>query len=192
MIESGVSQIAPLPVDHQTDDLRGWLERTAIAHDLTWLLANGEDGAIWGVIEGGLLVISSEAFKQNQLRLRWAALAQARLFGARGEALLWPGPGGWQARYRDDTAGTEVSYIDERQLLWGTWSADPTRTVAPFTLLVEGRQGIQHAPPVADGLADGQRARLRVRHYLAESAITGVVQVVDSRLVAVEPHGGRR
>lgn len=189
-IVSGPSRVVALALD-ETRDLRATLESLAAQYGLTWLLAHCEDGAIWGVMEGGRLALSCEAFPQGGLSLRWGALIQARLFGPAGEALIWRGPVGWAARLRDDTTGDPVEHIDETQLLWGTASADPQRTVAPFQELVEGRQGIRHAPPVAGKLRGEERARLLVRHYLALDETSGMTRVVDSRLVAVEPTGGR-
>lgn len=189
-IASGPSRVVALALE-EAHDLRATLESLAAQQGLTWLLAHCEDGAIWGVMKGGRLALSSEAFPQGGLSLRWEALIQARLFGAVGEVLVWRGPAGWAARLRDDTAGDPVEHIDETQLLWGTASDDPRRTAAPFQELVEGRQGIRHAPPVAGKLRGEERARLLVRHYLAEDKATGVARVVDSRLVAVEPTGGR-
>jgi CRISPR-associated protein (TIGR03984 family) len=183
-ISSGMSRTAALPVDAAAD-LRNWLERVAVEHRLTWLLAHCEDGTIWGVVQTGRLELSSEAFPQGALALRWEALVQARLFGEGGEVLVWPGPAGWQARLRDDTGGESVERIDEAHLLWGTASEDPARTVAPFTQLVEGRQGTRHAPPLAGALQGEQRASLLVRHYLEEDVTTGAVHIVDSRLVAL-------
>lgn len=187
-IETGHSSVTTFELDGQ-GELRAQLERLAAQHGLMYLLAHCEDGAIWGLLDGERLALSCEAFPQGGLSLRWEALVQARLFGPAGEILVWPGPTGWQARLRDDRTGEPVEYIDETQLLWGTHSEDPQRTVAPFTLMVEGRRGIRHAPPVADKLRGEERARLRVRHYLVQ-ADDGMVRVLDSRLAALEPTGG--
>ncbi|MBX0331375.1 TIGR03984 family CRISPR-associated protein [Oscillochloris sp. ZM17-4] len=192
-ISTGVSTVTAWDVASAKEDLHAWLTAMAKQHGLTWLLAQCEDGTIWGVMQDGKLLLSSDAFPQEypQLRLRWEALTQARLFGPPGELLLWLGPAGWRARYRDDSAGTDTDYINERQLLWGTWSDEEDRTVAPFTLLVEGRQGIQHAPPLAGQMLANTNAQLWTRHYLADDTHTGLSQIVDSRLVAVEPPGGQ-
>lgn len=187
-ITSGPSSVRALAVDHK-QELRAWLEGLAAENELTWLLAHCEDGAIWGLVEHGRLALSCEAFPRGGLALRWAALVQARLFGAHGEVLVWRGPAGWLARLRVDGAGEQVKHIDETQLLWGTGSADPTRHSGLFQELVEGRRGIRHAPPIGGMPTESQRAGLRVRHYLAADD-DGVVRIVDGRLVALESVGG--
>lgn len=189
-IAAGPSRVLPVPVN-AAGDLRAWLETLAGEHDLMWLLATCEDGTIWGVMDGGRLALSSEAFPRGGLSLRWAALVQARLFGAESELLLWRGPAGWLARLRDDREGEQTKFIDESQLLWGTGSADSSRRSGPFQELVEGRRGIRHAPPVGGMPTEEQRASLRVRHYLAADD-DGVVRVVDGRLMGLEPTGGAR
>jgi CRISPR-associated protein (TIGR03984 family) len=172
-------------------ELRAWLAAQAAAYQLRWLLAHSEDGAIWGLHEHAALQLSSDVLPVGARTLRWERLVQARLFGSAAELLLWPGPQGWQARIRHDRAGTGHAVIDEQQLLWGTWSAAPERNSPPFTLLAEGRQGIQHAPPLASELAtlppaSERRASLLVRHYLHEDD-SGMTRIADGRLMGVEP-----
>jgi hypothetical protein len=62
-----------------------------------------------------------------------------------------------------------------------------------FIQVVEGAQGIVHAPPIAyppTGAPEPRRrARLHVRHYL-EADEAGVVRIARSRLVAlIGPEG---
>lgn len=187
-IERVRSRVATLSPEAGVE-LRGWLEAQAAEHGLTTLLAHCEDGALWGVIEGGRLLLSAEALGQPGPRLRWETLVQARLFSADAELLLWPGPAGWLARLRDDRAGDETRAIDERQLLWGTRSERPGQIAPPFAELTEGRQGIRHAPPVAAALPANRRAGLLVRHYLGEDADSGAAVIVDSRLVGLDAKG---
>jgi hypothetical protein len=68
-------------------------------------------------------------------------------------------------------------------LLWGEGrdlSADGI-----FVRLVEGQQGIAHCPPLAAIVPEGERATLRIRHYLDSDKETGITQIVGSRLVAL-------
>lgn len=166
-----------------TSDLRAWLESLMVEHGLTWLLTHCENGVIWGIHSGNGLKLSSDTFPRVGLALRWDVLVQARLFGETGELLVWPGSNGWLAHLRDDQTGEPVECLDEQHLLWGT-STCGTRD--GFSEVVEGQQGIVHAPPISIIPTNKQtRASLIVRHYLAEDEETGVIKVVGSRLVAI-------
>ncbi|GIV98040.1 MAG: CRISPR-associated protein [Herpetosiphonaceae bacterium] len=181
------TSVISLPVDTGRD-LRGWLAVQAVEHRLTWLLAHADDGVIWGVRRGdGSLALSCDVFPQGALALRWDTLQQCRLFGEDGELLLWRGPHGWQARLRLDRGGEPISVIDEKQLLWGTQARESRDG---FTVLVEGAQGIVHAPPLTvEAGSLPSRVRLLVRHYLGEDH-AGVVRIRHSRLVKlISPTG---
>jgi len=178
-------------VDRSTD-LREWLTQQAstlvqaTADKSCWLLAHCEDGVIWGDLrDDGTLHLSCEAFPVRGLALRWETLQQARLFGKPSELLLWRGPQGWQATLRRDDQGNSVEYIDEAHLLWGNRARDSKNG---FMQIVEGSQGIVHAPPI-DTTPTGDtkreaRARLKVRHYLGEDQ-AGVARIIASRLVGL-------
>lgn len=170
-------------------DLRTWLEGQAKERDLRWLLAHADNGVIWGELRDKALTLSSDAFGPAELRLDGATLQQARLFGATGELRVWRGPAGLMAYALRDGAGAQTEWLDEAYLLWG-WAADPPVARDGFVELVEGRQGIRHTPPLTAAPTEARRARLLVRHYLAHDD-DGVARIVDSRLVAVEPTGGR-
>lgn len=162
-----------------------------------WMLVHTTEGVIWGVVQGGQLLLSSDvgAFPAPGLGLSWETLLQLRLFGADSELLLWRGaalddsgaPVGerWQwRRYTDGvaSAGETVAFLTERYLLWGN------RTLAaraPFTQVVEGQQGIVHAPPIRRSPRERQRTSLEVRHYLERNPTSGVISVGDSRLVRI-------
>jgi CRISPR-associated protein (TIGR03984 family) len=170
-------------------DLHAWLTEQAQQYQLPWLLAYADDGVIWGELrDDGHLHLSCAAFPQSALHLRWITLQQCRLFGPPGELLLWPGPQGRQARLRLDSHGETITYIDEEQLLWGH-SVNGQQN--GFMLLVEGAQGISHAPPITTRPGPHKRARLHIRHYLHPDTDTGIVRIGSSRLVAlIEPQGG--
>lgn len=190
-IQTCPSTISTTTID-QTTDLRGWLTQQAAmlaqasADKRCWLLGHCDDGVIWGELRDDRLHLSCEAFPvQRGLSLRWITLQQARLFGESGELLLWRGPQGWQATLRRDDQGESIEYIDEEHLLWGNVSHNSNDG---FMQIVEGQQGIMHAPPLATAPSEATqkqaRARLKVRHYLGEDD-TGVVRIVGSRLIAL-------
>jgi len=175
-------------LDPHPSDLRAWLEEQAAQHKqlgLRWLLAHCHDGVIWGELREGALALSCDLFTERGLTLRLSTLQQARLFGADGELLLWPGPRGtWQITLRRDEPGDEAHYFDEQHLLWGTRVLDEKKG---FLQLAEGVQGIVHTPPITSPPSSAKqneaRARLKVRHYLGEDPTTGMLRVVGGRLV---------
>lgn len=190
-IQTCLSTTSTTTVD-QTTDLREWLTQQvaalaqASADKRCWLLAHCEDGVIWGELRDDGLHLSCEAFREQRgLALRWVTLQQARLFSQNRELLLWRGPRGWQATLRRDDQGNSVEYIDEEHLLWGNVSRNSNDG---FMQIVEGSQGIVHAPPIATAPTEATkkeaRARLKVRHYLDEDE-AGVIRIVGSRLIAL-------
>lgn len=198
------------------DDLLSWLEQQIQAYTeihLMYLLAHCENGVIWGKYHNNKLLLSSQAFpKLNPyLNLDWASLHQARLFGELGELLVWRGyDDHFQAVLRRDYEGTALECIDEDHLLWGDHIDTETidlhnenknvATALPqhsnvddpkkhFMPIMEGSQGIVHAPPLGDATpTEGKRASLRVRHYLGEDD-AGVVRICASRLVGIVKPG---
>lgn len=190
------SEIQTVLLDPLPSDLYAWVSRQAHDVGLTWLLAHCEDGVIWGKYEGGQLKLSSDrdAFPVRALALRGETLQQARLFGVRGELLIWRGPQDrWHCTMRRDDQGTEVEVIDEQHLLWGDRPIDSTPISNNFTRIVEGSQGITHAPPIdsmpTSDTTPSARARLKVRHYLGADPETGMVRITGSRLVRLIPPG---
>lgn len=176
----GMSSGVTLPI-LVNGDLHTWLAECGRKYGLRWLLAHADNGIIWGDLREEELKLSSEAFGPAELRLDVLTLQQARLFGEAGELRLWQGPGGLSAFLRRDGEGAEAEWLDETYLLWGNLSGE---TRDGFTELLEGRQGIRHAPPLSFTPSDKRRAALRVRHYLAADD-DGVVRIVDGRLVAL-------
>ncbi|WP_129675794.1 CRISPR-associated protein Csx19 [Candidatus Chloroploca sp. Khr17] len=145
------------------------------------------------------LHLACPARAQAALRLDPTSLQQCRLFSEHGELFLWRGPGkpgttitsqcGLQARLWLDAPVTDATdatdaqtwCLDERHWLWG-WGSD---THDGFITLVEGTQGIVHAPPLTRAPTETARAKLWVRHYLGQDNDTGMYQISASRLAAV-------
>jgi CRISPR-associated protein (TIGR03984 family) len=192
-----------VPAD--TETLDAWLLAQATRQECNfrWLLVHSENGVIWGEVRGSKLHLSGATTVQRK------QIQQCRLFGANGELLLWRGPSfgatppnrsaDLQVRLLIDEAPGDHSHgltecIDEKHLLWGWATRQDVHN--GFIRLVEGTQGIVHAPPLKQPPGEDNRASLRVRHYLAEDAATGMLQIVESRLVelvdleAKERHDG--
>jgi CRISPR-associated protein (TIGR03984 family) len=187
-----------------------WLQAQATEYGLRWLLAYTHAGIVWGELRNGQLVLA-----KPDSSVAWSNLQQARLFGPTGELLLWPSAALWRWRCYTDTdtiADAEVSgaaitvhdialaqqlvdheanadsasviyeYQEAFYLLWGTHAQSP---VNGFRKLIEGGQGIEHMPPLINTPSETKRASLRVRHYIAPNPDAGLLEVIDSRLVAL-------
>ena len=175
-IASGQSMTTSITLNTQTP-LRDWLTQQAINNGLQMLLLHAETGVVWGEIQNNSLTLSADTM------LDWNMLHQARLFGDNGELFVWQGPQGWHARLIEDGKGNTAEWIDECQMLWGNRRDTATTANAGFTPIVEGSQGIVHAPPIGDTIpTEQQRAQIKVRHYLGEDS-AGVVRVTHSRVV---------
>lgn len=175
------------PVDQTfTDDqaLLNWVQQQATTHQLKYLLAHAEDGVIWGKFEPDQLTTAHQVFSRFPA-LRLLTLQQCRIFGIRGEVLLWRTDPGWKSRFCSDPQDAN-RIIEELQLLWGTQGEEKDG----FTLLTDGSQGLRHAVPVT-GISF-QRAearnrnhrpvRLKVHHYVDYDE-DGVAYISTSRLV---------
>jgi len=181
-------------------DLPAWIEDRARKYNLQWLLAHADDGVIWGRAGNGTLVTSREAAEGDEEALgvcpplRLVTLQQARLFGDKGELMLWKG-GDRRFRARlirkagdtgDDPDWTEG--FDEEQMLWGSTGR---RLKHDFFFWREKAEGLRHALPFRRGRfleAEQENPpppRLCVRHYLNRR---GAARVVASRLVTFEPN----
>ena len=164
-------------------DPKAWLQTQAVTYQLDWLLAHADDGAIWGRMEAGKLLVAPEPPP-----LRLETLQQARLFSSAAELLLWrDGDNDFHARLiRDVNEAKNAVFteaLDERQMLWGT-DAQPLKNTG-FTVMSDGARGLRHVVPLHLAGAFGEEnrpLRLRVRHYLEEDA-SGFVRVTASRLV---------
>jgi CRISPR-associated protein (TIGR03984 family) len=159
-----------------------WINEQAKANQLSYLLAHAEDGVIWGHFIRDSLLTSGEAFdKLPVLRLR--TLQQCRIFGARGEILIWRTEEGWGCRLCQEKDDAGIDFISENQMLWGTKKVKAEKD--GFTLLVDGSQGLKHAVPLTS-IPFSERAvrptRLLVRHYITYDE-DGLAYIFLSRLV---------
>jgi len=176
--------------DCSISDVKVWLQKQAVQHNLRWLLAHADDGVIWGELRDGQLVTSDSVVPEVSPPLRAETLQQARSFAIHAELLLWrDGDNRWDARLiRDAAEGEDYAFtdaIDEPQILWGT---DPQPLVNGFTLMSDGAQGLRHAIPLdVRGKFDesSRPLRLWVRHYLQDDE-SGFTRIVASRLFDVK------
>jgi CRISPR-associated protein (TIGR03984 family) len=171
----------------------GWLKRQSDLNGFRYLLAYAQDGVIWGQFLQDGLVLAGDEFSSIQVVLAPRNLIQLRAFGERAELLMWQDytcnqhaenfetRREWHARILRDGKGDEVESFDENYLLWG-WKGEKGKQGNHFTLLVEGEQGLMHAPPVI-GLGAKERAVLVVRHYLGQNEEEDQAFIALSRLV---------
>lgn len=159
-----------------------WMQTQAKQYGFTYLLAHADDGVIWGKFDAGSLKISGDVFPEVKVALRAATLQQARLFCKTAELLVWKSGQSWKARLIADETGKPPDCLpDEQYLLWGTLGGKG-KNGDGFTLLFEGEQGLQHAPPKT-GLGKDDRVALVVRHYVEYDDETGQARIGLSRLV---------
>lgn len=170
-----------------TPDLPTWLLGQARQYSLRYLLAHADDGVIWGYVDEGGLHLSGESVAEVATDLNPRTLQQARLFGPQAELFLYRTGAGWTARVIRDGSGDPLESFTEKYWLWGTLGT-LGRTADGFTLLVEGKQGLRHAPPVT-GLGTHERVTLSVRHYIDHDG-EGQAFIRYSRLMDVQPAGG--
>ena len=158
-------------------DLIGWINKQGNTHELMYLLAHADDGVIWGryCFQSDRLLTSGQAFTEVAVDLSAVTLQQMRLFGPKGEILIWQTDEGFDGRYLVDSPDDDV--IEETHLLWGAAASESQKG---FTLMRDGRQGLLHAPPII--LCDGQRAGVKVRHYIQHDE-QGQAYIPFSRLV---------
>jgi CRISPR-associated protein (TIGR03984 family) len=161
------------------------LQQAAASGRYAWLLAHADDGVIWGRVDKGQLLLSSDAFQKVSPPLRTLTLQQARLFSPAGEMLIWRTDAGWRLRELTDGAGESAEAFDEDVILWGTNDGDQQENNG-FWLAVESDLGMQHAPPLE--LNQRHALKLRMRHYLdfdTDHDGEGAAFVRVSRLVDV-------
>lgn len=167
-------------------DPRQWFAEQGKKRNLSYFLAHADDGVIWGRVKNGQLALSGDVFPEVAVKLRTDTLQQARLFGKDGELLVWRGndDNDWCGRYLTDGQVSQDDTLNETHRLWGT-ASDPPGPRDGFTLMRDGAQGFQHAPPIE--LPDpeprqNRRSGLSVRHYLAYDE-QGQAYIALSRLV---------
>lgn len=179
MIQTIKSEIKRITVTSDfNEDMKKWLENEAKIHGFSWLLAHALDGIIWGEEREDGLHLSNNLFGPN---LRIGTLQTARLFGEKGELLIWKGDNAWHARILKDGEGTDKEYYDESQLLWGT---EVEKSHDGFVLLHHGSEGLRHAPPFISEDAK-LPLKLNIRHYINYDP-EGQAYVDFSRLISVE------
>jgi CRISPR-associated protein (TIGR03984 family) len=171
------------------DALLAWIRGGATPVEVPgrWLLAHCDGGVVWGLRgDDDRWTLSGDVFPEMARPLDGASVQQLRVFGEAGELLVWRHEGTLRARWLADrdTDVPECAKPDDEEdrLLLGR---KVERTSRGFTLLNDGT-GARHAPPVTGPFHEGQRPRLRVRHYFEHDEETGAVRVAASRLVAVE------
>jgi len=179
MIQTIKSNIERVTVTSDfNEDIKKWLENEAKMHGFRWLLAHALDGIIWGEEREDGLHLSNILFGPN---LRVDTLQMARLFGEKGELLIWRDDNGWQTRMLKDSEGIDKEYYDESQLLWGT---DVEKSQDGFVLLRHGSEGLRHVPPFESKDAK-LRLKLNIRNYINYDP-DGQAYVDFSRLISVE------
>lgn len=149
--------------------------------EMPYLLAHTDDGVVWGIIEKGVLNLSSQQQWQavsRQAQLTGMKIQQLRLFGPAGELFFWRVEEGvFNGRYLTDAPTPPTDSYEEYHLLWG----EGVETGGKFTLLRDGEQELYHAPPLPQ--ARGRRVRLKVRHYIEydarQQAYVGLSRLVD-------------
>jgi CRISPR-associated protein (TIGR03984 family) len=174
--------------------LTDWLQMKAKEHRSSYLLAHATDGVIWGRFQKQSfhLVTSRDAFSQLP-ELSGKTLQQCRIFGDNAEVMLWRVDSRWKARLIEDKNLPESSYIEEKQMLWGTHAENVNKNLE-FTLVTDGRQGLKHAIPLINiGFKNRQQdkktiyrpIRLLIRHYI-DYDDSGIAKIHLSRLVNLE------
>jgi len=169
-------------------ELKSWFENQESIGSQAWFLAHAEDGVVWGRVDDGEFVLSTEAFPSTSPELRAITLIEARLFGELGQVHIWQQDGVFQGCRMMDQIGTGDAF-DEEHRLWGTQSVT---THNRFTLISDGREGLEHAVPleVSNDLfqSAGERYRpvlLRTRHFIDYDPV-GQAYISASRLVCVD------
>ncbi|NEQ36903.1 MAG: TIGR03984 family CRISPR-associated protein [Okeania sp. SIO3I5] len=195
MIEKLCHKISTDNLDENTDKtdeimnkiLIDWIQEQAKENKFDYLLAHAEDGVIWGKFENGKLMTSNQAFPNEALpELRLETLQQCRIFGEKGEVLLWQTDRGWYARLIQDNSNFE--YIPEEQILWGT---KKDKELNGFTFLTDGSEGLKHAVPLTgitfknDSENLYRPLRLLIHHYI-DYDDSGIAKIVLSRLVSLK------
>ena len=158
-----------------------WLQEHA-RPGMDVLLAHSDAGVIWGKVKDGQLILAGSVHPEVKVDLLGKTLQQVRLFGPTGEWFIWRTAEGFKARLIADSADTPADCLEDRQWLWGT-RGDKGKETGDFTLLVEGRQGMRHAPPIT-GLGKQDRVALTLRHYI-EYDPEGQAHIAGGRLTGL-------
>jgi len=167
-----------------TAELKSWFEQHVKDGETRLLLAHHDDGVVWGRVENGTLTIAADVFSDTpevQTQLNPATLRQARLFNETSELLLWHlDNASFKHRMLDESGLAKDDFFAETYLLWGEGEKADKQG---FTLMVEGKQGLRHAPPLRDAV--NERDKLTVIHHL-EYDNNGQAHIARSRLAGLE------
>lgn len=187
-----VCQVLPLDTIDFNADLRIWFQGQNSVGKSAWFIAHADDGVIWGRIQDGRLVTSDSAFPSVSPPLRAITLQQARIFGQNAEVRIWRDNTGFKACRLVDQPNNDSEAIEEANILWGTQIKGKANG---FSLVSDGRQGLNHAVPIdipeEAFKAKGKMTRplrLEIRHYLTYDE-DGQARISLSRLVNLSVRG---
>lgn len=174
-------EINSISVDDSFDhDIRSWLADISKRYDSKYLLAHADDGVIWGQFTNNKLMLAGDFFELAKVDLRATTLQEARLFGTKGEILIWRTESGFSGRaITDEMLTKDVDYLEEEYWLWGS----SVNTINKFTLMQDGQQGLLHVPPIQ--AEEKKAAVLIIRHYLSNDEF-GQAFISCSRLVGLK------
>lgn len=185
-------QVQPLETIDFNGDLRVWFQGQTSVGKSALFIAHADDGIIWGRIQDGQLITSDSAFPRESPPLRAITLQQARIFGQNAEVRIWRDNAGFKACKLVDQPNDDSEAIEEANILWGTQLEGKTNG---FSLVSDGRQGLNHAVPIdVPEIAFKARdrmtrpLRLEIRHYLTCDG-DGQARVALSRLVNLYVRG---
>jgi len=157
----------------------------SVSDKTPYLLAHADDGVIWGRFDNGALTTASQVFTRPEFdfpELRLETLQQCRIFGEKGQVLLWKYGEKWKSRFIGNPEEDKI-LPPENQILWGTHG----RKQDNFTLLWDGLQGLKHAVPLTEISLDNNNklikpVRLVVHHHITYDN-DGLARIYRSRLV---------
>lgn len=192
--------------------LKQHLHAVAIDINARWILVHADDGICWGRISGGTIafpVDEEQSSHPYSAAIRPSTLQECRVFGGDAEYYMWrTDTNTFADRIIEDKSASVTEQenpsptlwtatIDEDYWLWGRYAEGVSDH---FTLLHEGRQGLEHVVPwplASDDLRkdqDNDKTQprplcLRVRHYLnrfdASKPDTADAFIEMSRLVSL-------
>lgn len=163
-----------------------------------WLLGHDNDGLIWGKICNSQIIIAHDVevaqspyiFATSDRKtwgapLRTSTLQSLRLFNDVREIRIWRTHLGLKATTVTEAGAEGMSYCyDEKQILLAGKCLQRQEKDGVVFSLIEGPAGQKQAMPV-DWDGQGQKYRLAVRHYLQPEGTSGMLQLIDSRLLGL-------
>lgn len=163
---------------------------------LKWLLAHCEDGITLGKWNASKSrwAMGSDAFPEISPKITKDNLLEVRIFGDRGEILIWRHSHSFRGRYLSDVqpdGNGLLSPIIEERVLMGNRLLEPSR--AGFSRIASSSGAEQVVPFPLDGVLTVSRQwplRLVVKHYLQQDESTGAIRIAATRLVDLFVKGG--